>query len=490
MKRTLALVCSAVLALAISPLAATAETPPNDAAATSNVSTPESRLIDFGGGKKKCSRLCVQSTLPEAQIDTFFANDNRDLISVNFATVTRRNLDTRKVTDTEPAPGGVEFIKAATSDDRDEIYVVGNHSTQGIKVYRVDTSNPTTLELVDVTPSSPTYEFGYGELAVLPDNTGYLVTVFDNAGKYLCRYSETGVEVGCSSSFSSGGQSTSHLFFHYTGDYVYAVGADNKLFEFDIRDMTFTSSTLAGFDFEIGESAYADTYIWIAENLGVLDGEVTRLVQISTVSNSVVGTYDLPAETSVMSLDARPYGLTIVGRPFDSAGQPENFSTVYSVNLYPDFDLVKTIKIKNSRYSQGLSSVTVDDGYRYALVAGGGMKTSVIPTQGAGITTTAEYHTCPVGWTITWDFLNLQLGKPVKAYDVLVKKDVPRATWVKVGSVATGSEHTYELTAAEVGDEVKVVPRKIKTPLYNTRTLEETPLIPVMGRSAARQPRC
>lgn len=492
MKRTVALICSAVLALSVAPFAsATVGESTVAPSATANVAAESQLSIPTTStksrdSKKACRKFCVSTTMPEAQIDTFFVNDNRHVLSVNYDSVSLYNLDTRRVTDTESVPTGVQLSKAVASEGVDEVYVVGYNGSSEYFIYRI---NLETLEFTDVTPESPTYAPTYYEYAVLPDNSGYIATVAGNGSLFLCSYSELGVEVGCTSSLSGAGQTTSKLFFHYTGFLVHMVGAENKIFTIDLRDMSFTWETLTGFDIEIGESSFADSYIWVAERVGMEYVPTTKLVKISTVSNTVVGTYDIPGKLVVSDIIATQWEVFMLGQPVNAAGRFQKYATLTYVLLDPTFEVKKTFQIPRPRGTMGtVDSLNIDNELRYVLAAGDSNQTSVVSIWGADVRNTVDYDQCLPGWIIRWDFLNLQAGKSVSAYDIYVKRDAPRAKWGRVDSVARGGEHVYELTRAEEGDFVKVVPRKAKFANADTDILEVGP--PPIVIEGTRQPRC
>jgi hypothetical protein len=488
MKRSLSVIVSLTLGLALAPVGATA-TPSSGSAVESvetSVVTPPAKSIERDSKARKCRSHCVQSTLPEAEKATFFVNDNRHLISVNTASITLRNLDTRTIVDTELAPEGFGLLNAAMSPDAEEIIIVATQATPSNNFYRLNTE---TLELTNVSPVSPTYPVRGAVFAVMPDHSGYLSTAENGGNKYLCHFSETGVELGCSESFSGSGQATSQIHFHYSSQFAYLVGADNTLFTFSLEDMSFTQDTLAGLDVDFAFSAsYNGTSIFLAQNSTLSGDPTTTIFKISTDSESIVDTLEIPGQVEIYDLLAVPHGLYVLGQPYKSNGDPQGYSSLFYIDTYAGFDVTKTIKITNARRGAGwVTDLHSDLGTNYVLASGNGVPTSVIPVTGAAIDNTAEYHVCPTGWTVTWNYQNLQPGKPVEFYDIYLRA-AEGGNWVKAASVSAGGEHTYELTSASVGQLLKVLPRKVKYTSFRPIELESgAPGIPLPG---ARQPRC
>ena len=488
MKRSISIFVSLVLGLTLAPVGASAA--PADVPVVESVGStaygPSALLPGSDDRSKKCRQFCVQSTLPEAEIATFFVNDNRHLITVNQGAITLRNLDTRTIVDTELAPEGFTFFRAEGSSDGEEIYVLATDGVSATRVYRVDTL---TLELENVSPISPSYPIGSYEFAVMPDHSGYLTTASNDGWQYLCRYSETGVEVDCSEHFSGAGQTTSQIHFDYTSDFAYFVGAFDKLFTFDLADMSFTQDTLAELNtvnFHYSASV-DDSSIYLAENYGESDADVTRVFKVSTTSKSVVDTLEIPGRVDISDVLATTWGFLVLGQTFTSNGRPQKYSSVFVVEIYAGFEVANTIRIPNAR--GGGASVTAlsrDLNTNYMLASGDGVPTSVIPNEGAFIDNTAE-HQCPTGWTVTWNYQNLQPGKSVKFYDIYLRAS-GSADWVKTASVNAGGEHVYELTGASAGQVLKVLPRKVKYSSYYPITLETG--APGLPKPRVHQPRC
>jgi len=488
MKISFSIIVSLTLGLALAPVGATA-TPSSGSAVESvetKVVTPPAMSIERDSKARKCRSYCVQSTLPEAKKETFFVNDNRHLISVNTASITLRNLDTRTIVDTELAPDGFTFFRAAMTPDAEEILIVATQATPSNNVYRLNTL---TLELTDVSPVSPTRPFRGEVFAVMPDHSGYLATSVDNGDQYLCRYSATGSEVGCSERFSGSSDVSSQIHFNYSSQFAYVVGADNKLFTFTLEDMSFTQDTLAGLDVDFQYSASNDGIsMFLAQNAAFSSASVTKIFHISTDTKTIVDTLDIPGRVVISDVLAVPYGLYVLGQTYKSNGDAQGYSTVFFVDTYQGFDVTKTMKITNARRGAGwVTALNHDLETNYVLASGNGVPTSVIPVRGAAIDNTAVYGVCPIGWTVTWNFQNLQPGKPVEFYDIYLRA-AEGGNWVKTASVSAGGEHTYELTSASVGQLLKVLPRKVKYTHYHPIELESgAPGIPLPG---ARQPRC
>jgi len=489
MKRSISIFVSLVLGLTLAPVGASVVSAavPAVASAGSTAYGPTALLPGSDDRSKKCRQMCVQSTLPEAEIGTFFVNDNRHLISVNQGAITLRNLDTRTIVDTELAPEGFTFFDAEASSDGEEIYVLAIDEGSAKRVYRVDTLS---LDLENVSPISPTYPLVWYEFAVVPDHSGYLAMATHEGDKYLCRYSETGVEVGCSVPFSGAGQPTSRIHFDYTSGFAYLVGADDKLFTFTLADMSFTQDILADLNTVNFHYSASIDYgsIYLAENYGDSNADVTRVFQLSTTSKTVVNTLEIPGRVTINDVLATPWGFYVLGQTYTSNGRPQKYSSVFVVEPTAGFVVRYTIRIPNARRGgYYVTHLSRDLNSNYVLVSGDGVPTSVIPNEGAFIDNTAEYHVCPTGWTVTWNYQNLQPGKSVKFYDIYLRAS-GSADWVKTASVNAGGEHVYELTGASVGQWLKVLPRKVKYNGFHPITLETG--APGLPKPRVRQPRC
>ena len=129
MKRLLSIIASLALGLTLSPVGATAAPSASPAAgslAPAGDSSPLERVtFDVDSKKKKCTYMCVQSTLPGIQKDAYFVDGNRHLISVNSNGYTRRDLDTRKVTGTTPYEGEMLTTKSAVAPDGLSLLIAG-----------------------------------------------------------------------------------------------------------------------------------------------------------------------------------------------------------------------------------------------------------------------------------------------------------------------------------------------------------------------------
>jgi hypothetical protein len=488
MKRLLSIIISLALGLTLAPVGATAlpAVVPAAESVGSTIDAPSAELTGSDDRKKKCRQFCVQSTLPEAELETFFVNDNRHLVTVNQDSITLRNLDTRSIVDTVTAPEGYRFFRAAGSSDGEEIYVLATDDVSASRVYRVDTL---TLDLENVTPVLPSYPIGGYEFAVVPDHSGFLATAVNDVWKYLCRYSETGTEVGCSEHFSGSGQITSQIHFNSSNQFAYLVGADDKLVTFTLADMSFTRDTLAELNTVNFHYSASMDYgsIYLAENYGESNAAVTRVFNVSTISKTVEDTLEIPGRVNIYDVLAVPWGFYVLGQTCKSNGRPQKYSSVFVVETGAGFAVKYTIKVPNVR--RGGASVTTlsrDLNTNYVLASGDGVPTSVIPNEGAFIDNTAEYI-CGTSWTIRWNYQNLQPGKSVKFYDIYLQR-AGSGDWVKSASVNAGGEHVYELRGASVGQQLKVLPRKVKYRSYRPIDLET--VAPGIPQPRVRQPRC
>lgn len=474
MKRFLALAVSISLSLTIAPIGAAATPSPQKIGTVSHSASQPAinTQIEPESKAKNCREYCVQSTLPGAGIGTHIANDNRHLISVNQSLITLRNLDTRKIVDTQQPPAGFRFIESYATPDGEEIYLLASDDATPIRVYRLETMS---LALENVSPVSPTYAVGGYEFAPIPDHSGYLATGVDNGYAYLCRFTVTGVEAGCSTNYSGSGRMQSNIHFHYSSQFAYIVGADTKLFTFTLEDMSFTQEEIDGLDPDVGISDSVDGLNIFVDHVSTSPTDpVTKVSLVSRNTASVDGVIELPGRVIVEDILAVQYGVYILGQSFKSNGGAQKYSTLYYIDTYAGFDIELTVKIPNVRQNR-VTQLSRDNQDRYLLASGEGVPTSVIPLVGAAISNGAEYREGSGTWTVTWDFLNLQPGKALKFYDIYLKNDVDGARWVKAASVPAGGEHVYELSGATAGQVMKVLPRKANYSGYHPIDLEIGP---------------
>jgi hypothetical protein len=461
MKRFLALAVSISVGLTVAPIGASA-TPSAESVVASSpavVTSPNGQTIDRASKARKCRDYCVQSTLPAAEIATHFANNNRHLISVNQNLITLRNLDTRKIVARQQPPTFSRFIGSYATPDGEEIYLLVSDDETPIRVYRLDTMS---LALENVSPVSPTYAIGEYEFAPIPDHSGYLATSASEGYAYLCRYTETGVEVGCTTNYAGAGMMQSQIHFHYSSQFAYIVGADTKLFTFTLEDMSFTQEEIDGLDINVGMSDSIDGVNIFVDHVPFSSSDLsTKVSLVSQDTASVSGVIELPGNVLVEDILAVPYGVYVLGQTYTSRGRAQKYSTLFYIDTYEGFDVTRTVTIPNSRQNR-VTHLTRDADDRYILASGENVPTSVIPTSGATIYNSAEYREGPDAWTVTWDFLNLQPGTALKYYDIYLKNDVDGARWVKTASVRAGGEHVYTLANATAGQIMQVLPRGAK----------------------------
>lgn len=112
---------------------------------------PSTFSAEFDAKKKKCTYLCVQSTLPTVEKDTYFVNGNRHLISMNTFSFTRRNLDTRKVTNRADYPAGIALTGSAVSRDGSTLVIAGTNENVDFGNLHFSTVDTETFELTELT---------------------------------------------------------------------------------------------------------------------------------------------------------------------------------------------------------------------------------------------------------------------------------------------------------------------------------------------------
>ena len=500
MKRTIALFASITLALTLAPLAATASPSTGSAEqVTAPASTAPSRFsVEFDAKKKKCTYLCVQSTLPTVQDETYFVNGNRHLISMNTFSFTRRNLDTGKVTNREDYPDGIALTGSALSRDGSTLVIAGTNEDVDFGNLHFSTVDTETFELTELTTDPSTTHPMTSEvlkaIAISPDNDGFFLVQRHEGLSYLCRFDAAGQEVGCSTSFTGSSYNPSPIFFNEAGDHAYVV-VNRNLYVFDISDLSFTETSLGAYNMSSDGVMAADGNMYFYDEVGPFDsgggdtavykvtpsGVVTIVAQIS----GLVMMRDIAVSSGV-------YGMIyLIGTPKKVSGEQENFNRVYSIDLWAEdpATAATSFKIKPSRGSFP-EKLGIDSYGRYLLAFSFGVKTSVIPVDRFGsvyAATTATYVSTPTeGWQIDWDFINIAPGKPATKYQLFYQ--APNSSkWRKMRKIRAGGEHTTFFTAGEARGLVKVIPIGVRVAQYSFAELVVDCGAPRVG---GHQPRC
>lgn len=494
MKRTIALFASITLALTLAPLAATASPSTGSAEqATAPASTAPSRFaVEFDAKKKKCTYLCVQSTLPAVEQDTYFVNGNRHLISMNTFSFTRRNLDTRKFTNRRDYPAGIALTGSAISRDGSTLVIAGTNDAVDFGNLHFSTVDTETFELTELTtdPSTthPLTSEVLQEIAVSPDNEGFFLVQRHEGANYLCRFDTAGQEVGCSTSFNG---YSSPIFFNEAGDLAYIV-VNRNLYAFDIADMSFTETSIGDYELDPNGVMAADGNMYFYDNVGPFDSGGDTAVYQVTPSGVVTTVAQISGLVMMQDIAASSeYGVIyLIGRPKKLSGEQENFARVYSINLYNEpASAATSFKIKPSRGSFP-EKLGIDSYGRYLLAFVSGMKTSVIPVDRLGsvrvATTATQVSTPSEGWQIDWDFINIAPGAPATKYQLFYQ--APNSSkWRKMGKFRAGREHTTFFSAGVAGGLVKVMPIGVRVAKHSYVELVVDCGAPRVG---GRQPRC
>jgi hypothetical protein len=500
MKRLLSITASLALGLTLSPVGATATPSASPAAgslAPAGDSSPLERVtFDVDSKKKKCTYMCVQSTLPGIQKDAYFVDGNRHLISVNSNGYTRRDLDTRKVTGTTPYEGEMLTTKSAVAPDGLSLLIAGTSDSGpgagNLRFISVDTETFEQNELdSEDSPTVPLTSQNLLSMAVSPDNSGWFMVLrdFNEYVPYLCRFNGAGQEVGCSESFVAG-STVSPIFFDSTGENAYLV-SERTLYTFDLSDLSFTSTSLGDIEINLNGVMAPDDNMYFYSNVQLSDSGDTAIYKVTTRGIvTVVAQISGVVMFSDIVAPMNEYGvLYLMGRPKNSGGSWQNYSLVFGLDYANETFLLKAVKIKSKR---GLlpESLAVDSYGRYVLVFAGTNQTSVIPVERYGssrVITSATYVTNPpAGWQIDWDFINLAPGAKLKKYQVWYK--APNTSkWRKMSKINTGREHTTLFTAGVSGGLVKVLPIGVRVSGYNWAELTGECTIPRVG---APQPIC
>ncbi len=473
------------------PTAVSASAPASAERAAATPTPSSAPFANADDRKKKCTWMCVQSTLPQTQQEIYYVNGNRHLISLNSLGFTVKNLDTQKVTTNQSFPRDITYTTSSLSQSGNKLMIVGGNDSGVLYFYDVDLE---TFVLTQIELTGATYPLTtevLWEFQVDPSGSGFYLVQQAAGDKYLCFFNALGAQVDCSDSFL-GTPGISPIFFQPWDDTSIYIMGNSRLFSFDRTDLTFTSVSIP-VQLDTDGVMSSDGNMYFYDEVGPFDvGSETILYKLTTngvLTNAYVFPKLISFHEIVVPADNR-YALYLIGAPRKVDGTQEKYSTVY--NLVDESDtlvLRKSFNIKNIR-GQRPESLVIDSGGRYLLASGSGVKTSVIPANRTGsftIASTATYVSCPIaGWRIDWDFISFAPAKKVKSY-ALFYQGPDDSRWRKVETLPAGSGHSTVFTEGVADGMVKVLPVGVRATGYDTPFLNVPDRMP---SSTQRQPRC
>ena len=478
MKRSLSIIIAVALGLTLAPVGATAmpsASPATGSVALASDSSPQERAtVEVDSKKKKCTYMCVQSTLPTIQFDGFFVNGNRHLVSVNDEGYSRRNLDTRKVAGSQIYDGGILTTAAAVSSDDSTLLIAGTNDSVDfgtLHFLTVDTETlvPPTEIPRDTTTTVALTSQNLLSMAVSPDNSGWFMVLrdFNEYVPYLCRFNALGEEVGCSESFLAGSL-VSPIFFDSSGESAYVVSA-STLYKFNLSTLAVTSMSLGGIEIDTNGVMAPDDNMYFYSSIGPFDPVGDTSIYRVTTSGIVTMVGQISGAVMISDIVApmNDYGvLYVLGRPKKANGAPQNYSLVFGFDYANESFISKVVRIKPTRGNHP-NSLVIDRYGRYLLAFSGTGPTSVIPVGRTGpskIVTTATVG--DGGWQIDWDYINLAPGAKLKKYQLWYQ--APNTSkWRKSSQFRAGRDHTTFFTAGVPRGLVKVLPVGIHASDYN-----------------------
>ena len=458
------------------------------AATTTPQSAPFASAVDR---KKKCTWMCVQSTLTATQQEIYYVNGNRHLVSINATNFTVRNLDTQRITTTQSLPTGVTYTASSLSQSGNKLMIVGGDDSGDLSFYdlNLDTFALSQIEITGAT--YPLTTANLFEFQVDPSGSGFYLVQQVVGAKYLCFFSALGAEVDCSDSFL-GTPGISPIFFQPWDDTSIYIMGNQLLFAFDRTDLSFTSVSIP-VQLDTNGVMSSDGNMYFYDEVGPFNVGTDTILYKLTTNGVLTNAYVFPGLISfreiVVPADNR-YALYLIGTPRKVDGTQEKYSTVY--NLVDESDtlvLRKSFKIKTIRGRQP-EALVIDSEGRYLLAFAGGVKTSVIPANRTGsftIASTATYVYCPIaGWQIDWDFISFAPAKKVKSY-ALYYQGPDDSRWRKMETLPAGSGHSTVFTDGVADGMVKVLPVGVRATGYDTPSLNVPEGMP---SATQRQPRC
>lgn len=491
MKRTLAVLTCAVMALSIAPLASAASTA---APVTSGnvVGVTVAAPIFERIARKSCTTMCVQSTLPTIDHAAYFVNDNSALLSFTSDGLVLRMLDNDELLTLPYAEGfSANNLMTAISNDQDEVYFYDTLDSDGSGyVFRVTTVNDrgnATLSITDVTPESPAYPM-YGNvvrgLAVAPDNSGYYYIYASGSQYRVCQFDETGIEVACSDEFSSS-TDTSRIFMNSVGSLLFVMGDVNKRFAFDVADSLSLSHevvdelTGTNVDFErgtqttSGDMVFADQYV-----LNKSPAETT--IYSIHMDGELIDSHTIPGIFALDSIvaPARTNSVFLLGVGFNSRGYTNSYRSLYqfraTATYYPSYynpralKMLKHIALKPRGNESSLSKLIADDQGRYLVAFDEGSTSKVIPLKRPGIELEVTRNSGGNDVTLTWDFINLVPRRDVTSFRIEYKAPGARR-WQVVHTDPAFGNRVYEYGPVANGSKIRVVPAGVK---LDSRSIE------------------
>ena len=484
MKRTLAAICSSVLALSIAPLASAAAVPVTVASGNVVGVTIVAPIFERVA-RKSCTTMCVQSTLPEIEYAAYFVNDNSALLSFSSDGLKLQILDNDESFTVPYAEGfSAADLMTAISNDQDEVYFYDTlDSDDSGHVFRVTTVNErgnATLSITDVTPESPTYPL-YGNvirgLAVAPDNSGYYYIYRPGATHRVCQFDETGIEVACSEAFDSSTE-TSRIFMNDVGSLLFVMGDVNKRFAFDVAgNLALSYEVVDGLtgtnvNFELGTQTTSGDMLFV-DRFDPSKRPATTKIYSVHMDGRLIDSHTISGNFALDSIvaPARTNSVFLLGEGSNSRGNPNYYSSLYqfraNATYYPSYEnpralkLLKHIALKPRGNEYPPTKLTADDQGRYLVAFDEGSTSKVIPLKRPGIELNVTRNSGGNDVTITWDFINLVPRRDVTSFRIEHKAPGARR-WQVVHTDPAFGNRVYEYGPVANGSKIRVVPVGVK----------------------------
>jgi hypothetical protein len=484
MKRTLAIICSSVLALSIAPLASAAAVPATAASGNVVGVTIDAPIFERIA-RKSCTTMCVQSTLPTIDHAAYFVNDNSALLSFSSDGLVLRMLDNDELLTLPYAEGfSANNLMTSISNDQDEVYFYDTlDSDDSGHVFRVTTVNDrgnATLSITDVTPESPTYPL-YGNairgLAVAPDNSGYFYIYRPGETHRVCQFDETGIEVACSEAFDSSSE-TSRIFMNFTGDLLFVMGDVNKRFAFDVAgNLSLTHAVVdeltgTNINFERGTQTTSGDMLFVDQYVPNKSPAETTIYSIH-MDGDLIDSYTIPGNFSLDSIvaPARTNSVFLLGVGYNSRGYTNSYRSLYqfraTATYFPSYynpralKMLKHIALKPRGNESEIRKLTADDQGRYLLAFDEGSTSKVIPLKRPGIELEVTRNFGGNDVTITWEFINLVPRRSLTGFRIEYKAPGTRR-WQVVHTDAAIGNRVHEYGPVANRSQIRVVPVGVK----------------------------
>lgn len=491
MKRIVALICSAVLALSVAPFASatTASAP----VATGNVVgvTVDAPIFERES-RKKCTNMCVQSTLRSSTgLAAYFVNDNTGLLTFHAEGIELLNLDNKESITIGYVDGfSTQHLLTAISNDQDEVYIygtMGSDSDSPGRVFRIETLTmwgDATLSMVDVTPESPTYPLaGYKirGLAVAPDNSGYYYIYRPGNTHRVCQFDETGVEVACSVEFG-GASETSRIFMNYVGNLLFVMGEEDKRFAFDAANelSMFPAETieeLTGTDvnFEQGTQAGDGDMYFMDRYDPTRSPAVTNLYSIH-MDGYLIDSIEIKGNFGLNDLVASPgvSWLFALGVGTNRRGNQNSYDSLYQFDTtsgeFSDQLSLRKHLAMSTRRDPSVNRLATDYQGRYVVALGEEGYPKVIPIGTVGIYPTTTAIDDNDETTVTWDYINLVRGTGATRFRIEYKAPGARK-WLGVGSLPANGDRSFSYGPVAEDGKIRVIPIGVKMKYIGTSSV-------------------